>query len=799
MEVNKCASSIMRRLRGGLSRIPGVFLFLVVFVVGVWVGGGLLSGESPSADGDKPADDAAGSTTEEAGQAEEGEVWSCSMHPQIQSPRPGQCPICGMDLIPVDLGSGDGAAGPRRFVTTRAAAKLMALQTAPVERRYVETEIRMVGKLNFNETKLAYITAWVPGRIDELYVDYTGIRVNKGDHMVHLYSPELLTAYDELRRAKMSVDRLRDGGAGVLQQSSESNLKAVREKLRRWGLTATQIEQAEAEGITSDHITIYAPTGGTVIDRNGQEGMYVDTGTRIYTIANLDELWVQLDAYESDLQWLKYGQTVEFTTEAYPGEKFEGKIVFIDPYLDPATRTTKVRLNVANPDGRLKPEMFVRAVARSQIAAGGRVMDPDMIGKWVSPMHPEIVKAGPGSCDVCGMALVPAEELGYVTPESLDKGKPLVIPRSAALVTGTRAIVYVEVPDAEKPTFEGREIVLGPRAGEYYIVRSGLEAGERVVVNGNFKIDSALQIMAKPSMMTPGGGAQAGPGAGGDPVELAYASRAQIEAVSGAVAEAQAAAEAGDIEALRSTLADVEEAIERVDMAPLTGDAHAIWMEYARRLENDAVEARHATNEEVRERALQGLSEDLQALTEKFNLEGATEGDGRIEAPEAFRARIEALVEAYLRVKEALAGDDLAAAREALSALTAAEADVDMGLVSGDAHEVWMARHGELGDAIESLEGAAGIEAFREAFEPLSDALADTVRTFGVASETPVYRVHCPMALGGAGADWLQTTPAVRNPYYGDTMLNCGDVVDQLAGPPRAPADADPHAGHDHD
>ncbi len=253
-----------------------------------------------------------------------------------------------------------------------------------------------------------------------------------------------------------------------------------------------------------------------MIEKLKQEGDRVRTGDRIYTVADLSHLWVQMDAYESDLAWLRYGQKVEFTTEAYPGEVFKGKIAFIDPVLNKETRTVKVRVNVSNEDGRLKPEMFVRAVVQSRVASGGRILDASLAGKWISPMHPEIVKDEPGNCDICGMPLVRAETLGYVTAEPSDSAKPLVIPVSAALLTGTRAIVYVQVPDAEEPTYNGREIVLGPRAGDYYLVKAGLKEGELVVTNGNFKLDSALQISAKPSMMTPfGGGGGSGHNHGG--------------------------------------------------------------------------------------------------------------------------------------------------------------------------------------------------------------------------------------------------------------------------------------------
>jgi Cu(I)/Ag(I) efflux system membrane fusion protein len=323
--------------------------------------------------------------------------------------------------------------------------------------------------------------------------------------MVYLYSPQLLSAQAELLQALKAIQET-SGATELIRRSSVATLNAAREKLRLLGLQKEQIDEIEKTGKTTDHLTIYAPIGGIVIAKHANAGDYVETGAKIYTIADLSEVWVKLDAYESDLEWLRYGQAVEFTTEAYPGEAFKGTISFIDPMLNPMTRTVKLRVNVSNPDGRLKPEMFVRAVVRSKIAGAGMVMDENMAGKWICPMHPSIVKERPGKCDICGMDLVTTESLGYVTAKPASE-PPLVIPTTAALITGKRAVVYVRLEGKDKPTFEGREIVLGPRAGDYYLVKEGLAEGEQVVTKGNFKIDSALQIQAKPSMMSPEGGA----------------------------------------------------------------------------------------------------------------------------------------------------------------------------------------------------------------------------------------------------------------------------------------------------
>ena len=386
---------------------------------------------------------------------------------------------------------------------SRAAKHLARIETSPVRRAFAEREVRMVGKLDYDETEVGYIAAWVPGRLDRLYADFTGVRVAKGDRMVYMYSPELLAGQEELLQAGNAVRALSNTESNVLKSTAEATVAAAREKLRLLGLADEQVAEIESSGETSDHLTIYAPIGGVVVEKNAREGMYVDTGTRIYTIANISRLWLLLEAYESDLPWLRYGQRVTFTSPSFPGETFEALISFIDPVVDPKTRTVGVRAIVENPGFKLKPEMFVSGVVSSRIDGEGNVIDEDLAGKWIGPVHPEVVKNGPGKCDVCGMALVSAESLGYAGSTGTGEDAPLLIPSSAALITGRRAVVYVEIPNDEGPLFEGREVELGPRAGDLYVVKSGLSEGEMVVTNGAFKIDSELQIRAKPSMMSP--------------------------------------------------------------------------------------------------------------------------------------------------------------------------------------------------------------------------------------------------------------------------------------------------------
>ena len=432
-----------------------------------------LPGSSSSA-----ADGKAGSSAEKA------TAWTCSMHPQVQQPDPGKCPICAMDLIPV--GSA-GMLGPRQFAMSTEAKALAKIETTPVERQLAEAEIRLVGKVDYDETRIRTIAARFPARIDRLYVDFTGIQVNQGDHLAHVYSEDLLTAQREL----------------LVARGNPAQLEIVRDKLRLLGLPDSGIRSVEKTGQTFDQMDIDAPTGGVVIERLVSEGAYVKKGDPLFRIADLSEVWVKLDAYESDLQWVRYGQTVTFEAEALPGREFEGTVAFLSPTLDATTRTVNIRVNAGNPDGALKPGMFVKALVTSRLAVGGRVVSPQLKDKWISPMHPEVISDEPGNCPVCGMALVKATDLGYdVLEEEKPDSLPLVIPTSAVLLTGKRAVVYVEVPKTDQPTYEGREIELGPRAGDVYLVESGLEEGERVVTQGAFKIDSALQIVAKPSMMS---------------------------------------------------------------------------------------------------------------------------------------------------------------------------------------------------------------------------------------------------------------------------------------------------------
>ncbi|HCE44932.1 MAG TPA: efflux transporter periplasmic adaptor subunit [Lentisphaeria bacterium] len=472
-----------------LKSITAVIVVMAAVVFGYWIRG--------------PAQSGGQSQSKQSQAVPAGTDLTCSMHPQIRQPKPGKCPLCGMDLISAGNYSG-GSCGSGELKLSEAAEKLAGIETTPVERKFVPMEVRMLGRITYNEETLSYVNAKFQGRIDRLFVKSTGVAVKKGDSLAEVYSPDLRVQQELIQAASLKEAKPNDAGAAAY-------LVSMKEKYRLSGFSDEEINEILKRGKGIDRmtgaslvagvlLTITAPASGVVIEKDVNESKYIERGDKLFTIANLDWVWINLEAYETDLAWLKYGQYAEFTTDAYPGRKFEGRISLIQPSVDQATRTVKVRITANNHEGKLKPGMLVHAIIHAKISEDGKVIDSSLAGKWISPMHPEVIRDGPGKCDICGKPMVTAESLGLAGGKEKDAIPPLVIPASAALLTGKRAVVYVSLP-GRKGAYECREVVLGPRAGDCFIVESGLKEGESVVTSGSFKIDSSLQILAKTSMM----------------------------------------------------------------------------------------------------------------------------------------------------------------------------------------------------------------------------------------------------------------------------------------------------------
>jgi len=526
-------------------------------------------------------------------------IWTCSMHPQIRQNEPGKCPICGMDLIPLTSGNDSESASPFIHAMSSQAAALANIQTSKVSYTTSEYEVYLTGKIAANEQKLASITADYSGRIERLFVDFTGQTVAKGQKMATIYSPELITAQRELIEAVKS------------KRINPSLYNAVREKLRLWKITEKQIDAIESSGEILTELDVYADISGIVITRNVSRGDYVNKGSILFEIADLSSIWVMLDAYEQDLAWVNVGSKVIFKVASLPSKEFTSTVTFVDPIINQQTRTASIRAEAGNPNIQLKPEMIVN-------------------GKIIT-------------------------KISYQTEL---KGRALMIPKTSVLWTGIRSVVYVKVPKAESPSFEMREVILGPRAGNNYIVEKGLTEGEEIVVNGVFAVDAAAQLSGNYSMMN------------------------QPESK-------------------------------------------------------------------------------------------------RLEVNNTFKTQLTDVVNNYFLLKNAFVESDAAEVKKEAQKVNRSLNNVNMSLLKDEPHHQWMEIENNVSSSLSSVIETNDIEKQRKHFEIISDALINAAEIFGVNTDW-VYVQFCPMAFNNKGAYWLSRTEEIKNPYFGNEMLNCGEVIKKI-------------------
>ncbi|EDP94637.1 efflux RND transporter periplasmic adaptor subunit [Kordia algicida OT-1] len=398
-------------------------IYIILLLAGIVIGKFALSGE----------------TTQEhshtAETTEKSTIWTCSMHPQIQQPEAGDCPICGMDLIPAQERTTELSSN--EFRMTENAMALANIQTTKVsEGTASNTRLKLTGTIEPNEKTNAIQTAHVGGRIEKLYVNLTGEEVRKGQRIALIYSPELVTTQQELLTA------LR------MKESQPELYKAVRNKLKLWKLSESQIQQIETSKKVTNKFPIYASVSGVVTEKMVEEGNHVMEGGALFKVSNLNTVWASFDAYEKQFSQLKKGDNITITTNANPNEQIPAKITFIDPVLNTNTRTVAVKVALKNADRKLKPGMFVTGVLDTEIS----------------------------------------------------KNTMLTIPKSAVLWTGKRSIVYVKKASTE-PVFEAREVTLGNAIQDRYEVISGIDSADEIVTNGAFTVDAAAQLQGKKSMM----------------------------------------------------------------------------------------------------------------------------------------------------------------------------------------------------------------------------------------------------------------------------------------------------------
>ncbi len=519
---------------------------------------------------------------QEAHTDEEGEiVYTCSMHPSVREDEPGNCPICGMELIRARADQAEVDEDTYSMVMTEAAMRLADIQTTHVIRGFPEKQLDLPGRIKVDERRLTKVTTHFAGRILETKVDFTGAPIREGEPMATIYSPELIAAQRELLEAARQKER------------NPRMYESAKQKFRLWEFTDDQIEEIESRGEVQRELEILSPVSGFVLSRNVANEQYVMEGSIIYEVANLDNLWVVLEAYEEDIDWISIGDAIRFRSRSNPGQNFEATVSYIDPVVNPGKRTVGIRADVNNPGNRLKPDMLVRGTLRA----------------------------------------------------GLDSEK-LMVPVSSVLWTGPRSLVYVKDTSVDVPRFEVREVELGLRAGDYYVIEEGVEEGEEVVFHGAFRIDSEMQLADRFSMMN------REPGRGAVPVHdhgdmemdddhehvdyiqvLPYAHGEEVDGVTEdfqndflglirAYLDGKEALLASDSEAVGTAFQQALNELQSIGLHRMQSDAHMLWMEHYETIENHLNHITGADNIEDQREGFRGLSDVLIEAINSYGIPG---------------------------------------------------------------------------------------------------------------------------------------------------------------------------------
>lgn len=377
------------------------------------------------------------------------EIWTCSMHPQIRQNEFGICPICEMDLIPLDNSMGND--DPTILRMSKESAKLAQIETFVVGGNSIDqssksqngsTSIRVDGTVQLDERTIKSQTAHLSGRIETMNVTFEGQYVSKGQKIASLFSTELLAASQELITAAQYNDTV------------EGLKDAAIQKLKNWKITDAQIQQILSNNKPIETINVYADHSGYVLNRKLAQGDYVKQGQALYTLGSTNSLWLIFDVFESDLADVKKGSKVVFNTPSVPNKEFDAQVTYIDPLMNNSSRTATVRAEIKNIGNQLKPGMLLNGTITSTRSTSIN-----------------------------------------------NKNTSVTVPSTAILWTGERSVVFVQLPDLEVPTYQYREVEIGNRSGSYTTIASGLENGEEVVTHGAFAVDAAAQLNNNMSMM----------------------------------------------------------------------------------------------------------------------------------------------------------------------------------------------------------------------------------------------------------------------------------------------------------
>lgn len=464
----------------------------------------------------------------------EGQTWTCSMHPQIRKSEPGDCPICGMDLIPADTKESGNSL---TFTMSAEAVKIANIQTTTIGgSNTTNSTLKLSGKIKSDETVSSSVVTHVPGRIEKLYVSFTGEKVSKGQKIAMIYSPTLIAAQRELLEAHKVKD------------NSPSLYNAAVNKLKNWKLSNNQIQSILDSKDVIETFAIYSQYSGVIKTKRVSTGDYLGEGEALYDLQSLSKVWAVFDVYETDISMIALGTPLTFTTSSYPNEEFSAKVDFIDPLIDPSTRTLDVRASISNTSSKLKPDMFISGTIQSQ------------------------------------------EE----------SSATLLVPKSSVLWTGKRSVVYLKLPNQSAPTFEYREVEIGDAVGESYKVISGLKSGDEVVTNGAFVIDASAQLNNQSSMMNQNLLASNENSTTEEIPDYSASTekdfKSQLTELLSSYYELKNALVVDDSKEAKSGANKFLLSLNKVDMKLLEGDAHMYWMEQLHRIKTSGQKVSSTSN-----------------------------------------------------------------------------------------------------------------------------------------------------------------------------------------------------------
>jgi membrane fusion protein, copper/silver efflux system len=488
-------------------------------------------------------------------------LWTCSMHPQVQASEPGACPFCGMDLIPV---ASDEAGGNLQALKMSAAAMQLAnIQTSIVGEGTSNSVLVLNGRVKADMRQTNVQTTHFAARIEKLYKNFEGEAVRKGDKIASLYSPQLVTAQEELIEAKK------------MESSNPVLLEAARKKLHHWKLSMEQIQEIETSSKPMRNFDFLSDYDGVISKKMVNTGDHLKEGGVLLEVTDLSKVWAIFEVYEKDLQFLKVGQQISFSSSSNSNQVFNGKIAFIEPTLNVNKRVVEIRVDVDNRKGLLKPDMFLK---------------------------------------------------GNVSLGESKKG--ISVPKSAVLWTGERSIVYLKTVDETGTYFQLREVKLGANTGDDYEILEGLVIGDEVVTNGAFTLDAEAQLKGKVSMMNPSGKTEKNGKAGFQLIDLPVvknfikttdrAFQKQLNELTTAYIGLKDEMVEGQTSDITSAGEKVAKSLSKVDMKLTKGEAHMHWMALLSPMQTSLNKITTSNNRDTQRLEFINLSKALINAVESF-------------------------------------------------------------------------------------------------------------------------------------------------------------------------------------